>query len=122
MKPFISIIVAFWGSFSPAHGGVFHRVKSPSQSDETCKMQVETQEIWGKASRNILQSDFPKVKAYRGPLPKGEKGIEFVTDIPTDRGNPPHLATWSAARDDVWEEDGFAKIPVAITKNTQCPD
>ena len=107
-------------TLNTADGSVYHRIKSPSQTDETCRLQVASQEIWGKPSHNVYQSDIPKAKAYRGPLPDGEQGIEFTTDIPTDKGNPPSLATWSGTREDVRLEDGYAKIPIKIIKNTQC--
>lgn len=120
MSQYRIIAIAIMCNLGVAKASTYHRIKSPTQSDETCRLQVASQEIWGKPSHNVYQSDIAKVKAYRGPLPKGEQGIEFITEIPSDKGNSPYLATWSATRDDVRFEDGYAKISINIVKNTQC--
>jgi hypothetical protein len=64
-------------------------------------------------------SNTPIVKAFKGHLPEGCKGIEFKTDVPPDEKNPPGLASWSGDRPGVRNEDGFAKINVQIIKTTQ---
>jgi hypothetical protein len=76
----------------------YHRKQSPTQTSDDARRQERSLEIWGKAARG---SDIPKVKAYPGFLPDGEKGIEFVTDIPPDSGSPPTFAYWSAGRSDI---------------------
>ena len=62
--------------------GPFHRILSPTQSNEVAKLQVESQEIWGRPRQG---SDIPQVQAYSGPLPAGEKGIEFEAYIAPER-------------------------------------
>ena len=98
--------------------GPFHRVKSPTQSDDVALLQQTSQEIWGKARRG---SDIPQVQTYTGPLPSNENGIEFTTTVKPDDGSPPGQARWTGPRDGVIidNDDEFAKIKVTITKNTQ---
>jgi RHS repeat-associated protein len=96
---------------------VYHRVESTTQTTDIARLQEETGEIWGRAPRG---SDIPKVQAYRGPLPEGRRGIEFITDVAPDPGGVPFLPTWSGPRAGVRVEDGFAKICAVITRNTQC--
>jgi hypothetical protein len=63
---------------------------------------------------------FPKVQAYRGPLPDGTAGIEFTTDTPPDPQSPPGQASWSGPRPGVTlftDENGvdWAQIEVTVT-------
>ena len=71
-------------------------------------------EVWGRPARNIYQSDVPKVKAYEGHLPEGERGVEFYTSVPPDRGSVPKQPTWSGPAGDDW-----VKIPAVNIVNTQ---
>ena len=98
--------------------GPFHRLRSPTQSDATAKLQVQSQEIWGRPRRG---SDIPQVQSYVGPLPPGERGIEFYTHVPPDRDVAPGQARWTGPRPGVTILDDFARISVVITKNTQTP-
>jgi len=84
-------------------------------------MQEETGEIWGSCDRDMMggRSPFPSVDAYPGPLPRGQRGIEFVTDVPPDPYTAPWLARWTGPRDGVTIEDDYAKIRVVVTRNTQ---
>ena len=75
-------------------------------------MQLQSLEIWGKAAKNVYQSDIPKVKAYVGKIPEGKAGIEFTTDVTPDPNTPPHLATWSGNRPGVRTEGDYAKLKV----------
>jgi nucleoside phosphorylase len=97
---------------------IYHRLESDNQSIEHLEIQLANQELWGRAPKNYLLSDVPKVKARRGSLPQGQRGIEFTTNIPTDSYHP-IFALWSGDRPDVINEDGFAKIKVVIIKNTE---
>jgi hypothetical protein len=82
-------------------------------------------EIWGSPPQNSYQSDIPKVKAYEGSLPKGERGIEFSTDVEPDPGMPPGKGIcWSGLRAGVRveeKEDGriYAIIKVLTFVNQQ---
>lgn len=100
----------------PATYGPFHRVRSPTQSDETAQLQVQSQEIWGRPRRG---SDIPQVQSYAGPLPDCQRGIEFYTNVPPDRNLPPGQARWMGPRPGVTIKDDFARISVVITKSTQ---
>ncbi len=99
--------------------GPFHRCESPTQTPEIAQLQQQTGEIWGKPAHNSHSSDFPKVKAYVGQLPQGKRGIEFMAKFQPDSGTPPSRADWSGPREGVRLEDGFAKIQVILTRNTQ---
>ncbi len=91
---------------------VYHRYLTPTQTEEDIKMQLQSLEIWGKAAKNIYQSDIPKVKAYVGKIPPGKVGIEFTTNVSPDPNTPPHLATWSGNRPGVRTEGNYAKLKV----------
>ena len=95
---------------------LYHRLESPSQSPADAAQQQISGEIWGQAS---IWSATPKVKAYRGPLLPGKRGVEFVTDVPPDVGSAPYRPEWSGPRPGVEVAGGFAKINVVVTKNTQ---
>ena len=49
-----------------------------------------------------------KVQAYRGPLPRGAKGVEFQTGVRPDSPHGP-IAEWSGPREGVRVENDFAK-------------
>ena len=66
-----------------------------------------------------MGSFIPKVKAYRGRLPDGARGIEFVTDVPPDVGSARVRVDWSGPRAGVRVEGDTAKIDAIVTKNTQ---
>ena len=99
--------------------GPFYRAESPTQTVDTAKLQVASGEIWGRAPRG---GAFPAVQAYVGPLPDGERGIEFYTETKPDGWPGSAMAGhvyWRGPREGVRVEDDFAKIRVNITKNTQ---
>lgn len=61
--------------------GPYHRLKSETQTYELALEQESSRELWGRTPRG---SNWPQVKAYRGPLPPGEEGIEFDTTARPD--------------------------------------
>jgi hypothetical protein len=76
----------------PAPYGPFHRRESPTQSTATAKLQAASGEVWGQPARGSL---IPSVKAYRGPLPAGQRGIEFYTQIaPDPASSTPFEVRW----------------------------
>jgi hypothetical protein len=93
--------------------GPFHR---RIDSEDVIRKIEASGELWGTSPRNILQSDFPKAMAYRGPLPDGQRGFEFETDVEPDRGCPPDQAYWSNGRPGVKVEGAYAKIQVRLRK------
>lgn len=101
---------------SVAAFGPFHRLESPTQTDEVARLQELTGEIWGTIPRS---GGWPQVQAYRGPLPKGQRGIEFFTSVAPDGGGP--VCRWAGGgrRPDVRTEDDYAKIECIVVKNTQ---
>lgn len=96
--------------------GPYHRLESPTQTADDAARQQATGEIWGRAS---MGSFIPKVKAYRGRLPDGARGIEFVTDVPPDVGSARVRVDWSGPRPGVRVGGDIARIDVIVTKNTQ---
>jgi hypothetical protein len=90
---------------------IYHRTQSPSQTADI----ANSQEMWGGPARNCFFSDIPKVKAFSRKFDRTtERGIEFTTDVETDRGTRPGLVYWSGEREGVRNEDDWAKIKVQI--------
>ena len=99
--------------------GPYHRIQD-AQLNEA--MQQEGR-VSGKAPRNIFAGAWPKVKAYVGPLPSGQTGIEFSTHVQPDPNTPPGRACWSKGRPGVLDlapdpRDGADRvaIPVSIAR------
>lgn len=94
--------------------GPFHRLRNgTTQSNDVARKQHRSQEIWGLAAR---WSSFRAVKAYRGALPPGAEGIEFMTTVPPTRLGP-FNAFWYEGNPGVSiNRDEFAVIKVRITK------
>lgn len=96
---------------------VYHRLEwIPGQSPEVARAQERSGEVWGRVAHMGLM---PCVKAYRGPLPSGARGIEFRTDVEPDPDGPPGVATWTGPRDGVVVEGDYAKIAVTVLRNGQ---
>jgi hypothetical protein len=94
---------------------IYHRTQSPSQTADIARKQIDSQEMWGGPARNCFFSDIPKVKAFSRKFDRTtERGIEFTTDVETDRGTRPGLVYWSGEREGVRNEDDWAKIKVQI--------
>ena len=91
----------------------YHRLESPTQSPALAQQQKASGEVWGHPSR---YSFLPKVRAYEGPLPAGEKGIEFETDVDPDPGSPPGKAVWGVGNPGVRLEGDVVKLKVLVTK------
>eukprot|EP00977_Amphora_coffeiformis_P013446 scaffold3529_cov271-Amphora_coffeaeformis.AAC.4 len=106
--------------------GPFHRLRSPTQTDAIAHQQETSRELWGKPRQ---YSAIPQVQAYTGPLPflsantatttVATAGLEFVTTTAPDTGTAPGHARWTGPRPGVWIEDGYAKIKIRVTQNTQ---
>lgn len=70
----------------------YHRLESPTQTSATAILQEKSQELWGRPARG---SNIPSVKAYRGPLPAAQRGIDIETDLAPEKGSgTPHEARW----------------------------
>lgn len=97
--------------------GPFHRLTS---SKEEVQSVLNSGELWGASPRNFFQSDIPKVKAFDGPLPAGEQGFEFETDVRPDRGHVPGKPTWAAKprRAGIASDSEYAKIKVRVLRQT----
>lgn len=100
------------------HDRIYHRLESSTQTPADARAQEESGELWGGPPWN---SDIPAVRAYTGPLPRGSRGIEFVCFVPPDRQTSPQLARWTGPRDGVIVENGYARVPIRVVRNTQPP-
>jgi hypothetical protein len=101
------------GSGSVVYGPFHRRRNQNTQSDAVALKQQQSQEIWGAAAR---WSPFRSVKAYRGQLPAGSQGIEFMTAV-MPSGNCPYNVYWYEGAAGVSiNSQGYAVIRVAITK------
>jgi len=118
--------------------------KSPTQTSADAKQQQASGELWGRPQK---YSDIPQVQAYDGPLPQWppdrwkqlpgkvgddvsvdddriaaaewEAGVKLITTTPPNGDAAPGHVRWMGPREGVMVEDGYAKIHVTITKNTQ---
>ncbi|ONF83288.1 SpvB/TcaC N-terminal domain-containing protein [Leptospira santarosai] len=97
---------------------IYHRLESPTQTPKTAKMQEQSGEIWGKEASG---SNIKSVQAYTGPLPKGKRGVEFITDAKETSGSAPGQAKWLEGTPGVRPASNpdYVKINVRVTKNTQ---
>ena len=97
--------------------GPYHRLESPSQSTQVAAQQQQSSQIWGRAAR---WSDMLSVKAYRGALPGGARGVEFTTTVAPHSATHPTLVQWYQSDPGVQSgPDGYVWIAVRITRNTQ---
>jgi len=104
--------------------GPFHRKESTTQTAATAQLQEQNHELWGRARRGGM---IPQVQAYDGPLPSGARGVEFFTVERPASGTAPGYASWfgiggkrtAPTSAGVVTEGDWAKIKVAVTKNTQ---
>ncbi|MFE0019557.1 hypothetical protein [Amycolatopsis sp. NPDC059021] len=100
----------------PARYGPYHRAESSSQSPEVAKMMVESSELWGKAARF---GNSAVVQAWNGPLPDGDRGVEFYTDVkPRFYGTKVSLREWREGQNVILDGD-YVKVAIVVTKNTQ---
>jgi hypothetical protein len=92
--------------FNSGHGP-YHRVRSPTQSERNAVEQERGCSI-------------PAVKAYRGPLKTGDRGIEFFTVAAPSPGSHPTDVFWYEHSADVWSvthnNDSCAMIVICVTK------
>jgi hypothetical protein len=102
--------------------GSYFRRESPTQTKEDAIRQVKTGEIWGRPSR--IGGAFPCVKAYRGSLPGGQRGIDFATPVaPDPDSSSPFEARWyypktpGVMQRTNTEGEEFAAIPAKVVNH-----
>ena len=99
--------------------------ESPTQTSADAQLQVRTQRVCGKGARQAGGgfSPIPSVKAFSGPLPNTERGIEFVTSLAPSYEQPfvGGLCQWRPKDPGVTLHNGgdLACIPVTITRVNQ---
>jgi hypothetical protein len=93
--------------------GTIHYYRLQTKADN--QLVELTGKLAGRPPRNILQSMFPKVKAFVGNL-EDRTGIEFTTTVQPDEGCPPGQAYWSEGRPgvEILERNELVAIPVTI--------
>ena len=94
--------------------GPYHRVESPTQSNDVARLQESGGELWGRYTRF---SGGRAVKAIMGPLQTGEYGIEFYTKIKPPPS--PNYVYWDETLLGVRLDGDFAVIDILVVKNTQ---
>ena len=97
---------------------VYHRIAPIAEIDAV----VASGEVWGKAPRQVMGNGDASVKAYIGPLPTGQQGYEFETNVPPSRSDRflfgRAMAEWTDGDPGVCLVPGHAdyvKIAVRVT-------
>lgn len=97
---------------------VYHREKSPTQTDADMQQIISSGMLCGKGRRQAGggYSPFASAKAYVGPLNPSASGFEFKTSIkPTSQ--TPATAVWTIGTPGVFPlGDDLACIPITVTK------
>lgn len=92
---------------------LYHRRGGPTQTDDMARTILRTGRLAGTKGRyNVI----PTVRAYLGPLPEPAWGIEFTTEVASDRFGVPGQPTWSGDRPGVTTEGELAWIEVWVTR------
>lgn len=90
---------------------IYHRYAEETEID----LVLASGEVWGLPPRNYYRTDFPALKAFVGELPEGGFGYEFTTDV-EPKYSGPWQRRWIEGMPGVIVEDGYAKIPVTVTR------
>ena len=96
-------------------GPYHHRANAVTQTEADADMQIRTLKICGTAGRFHA---VPTVRAYLGPLPDDEEGIQFETDVSPTSVVPPasfglvSQVLWRDGEQGVWSDGMLACIPV----------
>ncbi|MGW2631520.1 putative T7SS-secreted protein [Streptomyces chattanoogensis] len=97
--------------------GPFHRKESPTQKVIHAQQQQDSGELWGGVSPRLGGEE--AARAHWGPLPEGARGVEFYSELKPIR-TMVSQAWWEVGKvKGVRLEDGWAKIKIHISKNTQ---
>jgi hypothetical protein len=98
------------------HYGPFHRLESPTQTVSTAVYQQRYGLLVGRPAR---RGEF-SVRAYRGRLPPGARGIEFITDAaPNSSAGKPFEAQWIPGGSGGFQANERWSVPIKVVKNTQ---
>ena len=100
----------------PCKDRTYHRLTSPSQTDADAQMQISSGLICGGGRRQGGGgvSPIPSAKAFPGPLPAGQKGIEFKTSVCPSSDGP--ITYWHLGAPGVIPNGDLACVPAQITK------
>jgi hypothetical protein len=97
---------------------LYHRFESPTQTPGTAIVQEKSLKIWGQPSKFV---GTPYVQAYKGPLPKGARGIEFRTNVAPDASTTTrdNIARWSGTRVGVNTQGNRVCLKILTIENHQ---
>lgn len=96
-----------------------------TQTQADAEIIASSGKLWGRVPR--YGHSEPLVQAWRGPLPPGSWGIEFVTPVPPEPDTPAHRCEWRGPRVGVEtfvDDSGvaWASIPVQVTRMVRRED
>jgi hypothetical protein len=77
--------------------GPFHRIQDKSTNDKMAASGT----LRGRAAKNIYAGAKPYAKAYFGALPKGQSGVEFLTQVAPGKASDPNQARWGESDEGV---------------------
>ncbi|MGO4608494.1 RHS repeat-associated core domain-containing protein [Variovorax sp. 2RAF20] len=103
-------------SSNPCSDRTYHRVTSPSQTSADVAAQVASGMICGGGRRQAGggMSPIPSAKAFPGPLPPGQSGIEFKTSVCPSSDGP--IVYWHLGSPGVIPVGDLACVPVTVTR------
>ncbi|MDQ0086556.1 RHS repeat-associated protein, partial [Variovorax boronicumulans] len=101
---------------NPCSDRTYHRVTSPSQTNNDLAAQVASGMICGGGRRQAGggMSPIPSAKAFPGPLPPGQSGIEFKTSVCPSSDGP--IVYWHLGSPGVIPVGDLACVPVTVTR------
>lgn len=102
----------------PCAERTYHRVTSPSQTAGDLAQQVASGMICGGGRRQTGggTSPIPSAKAFPGPLPPGQSGIEFKTSVCPSSDGP--IVYWHLGSPGVIPVGDLACVPATITRTS----
>jgi RHS repeat-associated protein len=100
----------------PCSERTYHRVTSPSQTADDLARQVASGMICGGGRRQAGggTSPIPSAKAFPGPLPPGQSGVEFKTSVCPSSDGP--IVYWHLGSPGVIPVGDLACVPATITR------
>ncbi|WP_431112461.1 RHS repeat-associated core domain-containing protein [Variovorax paradoxus] len=100
----------------PCNERTYHRVTSPSQTADDLARQVASGMVCGGGRRQAGggTSPIPSAKAFPGPLPPGQSGIEFKTSVCPSSDGP--IVYWHLGSPGVIPMGDLACVPATITR------
>jgi hypothetical protein len=93
--------------------GPFYRRASETQDAAAVREQLRSGELWGLPSR--FSGDIPIAQAYRGGLPEGTPGIEFLSFAPPNKKYGP-IPEWRFPLGELVRVEPHPRLEVQVVK------